>query len=550
MPAFSQQRHPSISMKGVLDGGQGPGIKVPRQADAALLASLANRRRAFAYNNLISAYNNLAKLGQNRRAPEVFASMREDGLTPLKVSYQIDYGLPTTAPAAPAAPKQENDEALDVFTSMRQAGLKPDMSDFSAFLMACEQMGSIEKEVALMMGLLDAVGLTRETFCALETATTNALTVAMFAAGITQKAHDALREAGFRGRVDGLSEALWDAAGGEGKLATPHVDKGRIRVREMPNRAAYSKELQLMAHVFSVAQMGDTCSITGAIERFGSGVLSTEGRWLKIASDMKKDVLRMVLDHAPARGHVMEIGTYCGFSSSMMANHHPGRLVMSLEVEPAHMIIARNMIALGGLSHAIECFVGHSKDTIPSLPTSYPVDMPLHLAMIFMDQRGSRYDEDLEGLENLNTLSPGCVVIADNVLKPGSPSFLWTLSKSAFYRANIVGLREFAMPAEDWMSVHVRKPLQEVDEFAASVGIPPHPPELKHMQWQSDKIRGLARQSRTGVSYEDWAKHAEEMKEEFAGLGILDTVTSYDLEPLKEVLRDSTDSNFLNQEMR
>merc|ERR1719433_2214747 len=110
-----------------------------------------------------------------------------------------------------------------------------------------------------------------------------------------------------------------------------------------------------------------------------------------------------------------------------MALAFPGARIVTLEVDPAHMVIARNMIAFAGLAHMIDVWTGHSKDLLPRLPGRYGGPENFKLSAVFMDQRGSRYDEDLAVIEQMGLLLPGAVIIADNVLKPGSPIFLWRL---------------------------------------------------------------------------------------------------------------------------
>lgn len=50
-----------------------------------------------------------------------------------------------------------------------------------------------------------------------------------------------------------------------------------------------------------------------------------------------------------------------------------------------------------------------------------------------MDQRGTRFHVDLQMLEDQGLLAEGCIVAADNVLKPGAPHFLWHLQSSEQY---------------------------------------------------------------------------------------------------------------------
>merc|ERR1712083_1052092 len=186
----------------------------------------------------------------------------------------------------------------------------------------------------------------------------------------------------------------------------------------------------------------------------------------------------------------------------------PDTRIVTLEVDPVYMIIARNVVAYAGLAHNIDVWMGHSKDVLHRLPARYNGGPPLSFCVVFVDHKGSRFDDDLAILESLDLLRLGAVVVADNVLKPGSPFFLWRLSKSGAYDIQIVTLQEFAMTSEDWMSVSVRRDNREVV-------VPEHPPGLVQLHWESDHIRSLATQAGQGVTYGQWSDFADYMKEEF-----------------------------------
>merc|ERR1712096_375110 len=120
-------------------------------------------------------------------------------------------------------------------------------------------------------------------------------------------------------------------------------------------------------------------------------------------------------------------------------------------------VIARNLIAFAGLSNRIEICIGHSELVLPHLAARW-TDMPTKsrvFGAIFMDQSGARYSEDLAALENLGFLQPGAIVVADNVLKPGAPAFLWHViaRTGGSFAGRVVSVREFAMPVEDWMAI-------------------------------------------------------------------------------------------------
>merc|ERR1740122_113634 len=131
----------------------------------------------------------------------------------------------------------------------------------------------------------------------------------------------------------------------------------------------------------------------------------------------------------------------------------------------------------------------------------------------------------------MGLLLPGAVIVADNVLKPGAPLFLWRILKGGYYETDVVRVREFAMPSEDWMSVSVlvrplrtaprllgpsesdEEPLQPIES----------PQELWQLQWESDRIRERATRPGRSVTFAEWAAFAEDMRERLARSGIAAT---------------------------
>lgn len=216
-----------------------------------------------------------------------------------------------------------------------------------------------------------------------------------------------------------------------------------------------------------------------------------------------------------------------------MARVCPGVRIVSLEADPALMVIARNVLAFAGLANVVDVWTGHSTDLLRQLHVRYTVKDNLQFRAVFMDQKGTRYIEDLEMLENQGLLLTGAVVVADNVLKPGSPLFLWRLVRSGAYDVSIVRLREFAMPSEDWMSMSVRRSqLEEVQSsegplpkspksFVESIAVPKPPKELIQLEWESDRMRAQA--TGQGVTYGEWDAFAEDMKARLKPFGIVAT---------------------------
>ncbi|CAE8668101.1 unnamed protein product, partial [Polarella glacialis] len=99
----------------------------------------------------------------------------------------------------------------------------------------------------------------------------------------------------------------------------------------------------------------------------------------------------------------------------------------------------------------------------------------------------------------------------------------------------VARVREFAMPAEDWMSVSVLRP-EAAARFLRGAGLggaaggadaegpvtPRAPEELVQLQWESDRIRAQAtRAGGTSVSFTEWAAYSEKMIERMAVYNIV-----------------------------
>eukprot|EP00746_Dinoflagellata_sp_MGD_P076337 gnl/MRDRNA2_/MRDRNA2_30746_c0_seq1.p1 gnl/MRDRNA2_/MRDRNA2_30746_c0~~gnl/MRDRNA2_/MRDRNA2_30746_c0_seq1.p1 ORF type:complete len:355 (+),score=66.14 gnl/MRDRNA2_/MRDRNA2_30746_c0_seq1:109-1173(+) len=179
------------------------------------------------------------------------------------------------------------------------------------------------------------------------------------------------------------------------------------------SRAPYAKEMRLLAHVLSHATKGNPPSIVHAIEDFGEESLSNTGAWLKIAGDAKAEVLATSIKKAPQRGSLLEIGTYCGYSAIRMAMACPNVRVISLEADPAHMVIARNIIAFAGLDEVIDVWTGHSKDLLHRIHFCYKGYNRLRFQGIFKDASGAQYIEDVEELEDMGLTDKDLVRHAD-----------------------------------------------------------------------------------------------------------------------------------------
>lgn len=326
------------------------------------------------------------------------------------------------------------------------------------------------------------------------------------------------------------------AIGGRAKVATAEglewlaalEENGRSRdppamaplgVAPPVRTTAPSKPALLLPYVLARALAGDAGAAIGEVEHFAEEVLRPRRQWLKVAGGAKKEVLRRALRGAP-EGAILEIGTYVGYSTIAFATAEPQRRVVSLEVQPEHALVAQNLAMHAGCAHQIDVWTGHSSDVLARLPALYEAVGGLRVAVVFMDQCGSRFWEDLCAMSSLGLLTPGAVIVADNVLKPGAPLFLWHLFFGGAFTAEVFSVEEFGMPGvEDWVAVAQLRPWVQASAARRLASAAP-PSLVQELEWRAREVRGLAAERAAGLSFDDWAAFSARMRTDLAQLGI------------------------------
>eukprot|EP00930_Biecheleria_cincta_P017963 TRINITY_DN14134_c0_g1_i2.p1 TRINITY_DN14134_c0_g1~~TRINITY_DN14134_c0_g1_i2.p1 ORF type:complete len:332 (+),score=50.68 TRINITY_DN14134_c0_g1_i2:36-998(+) len=206
------------------------------------------------------------------------------------------------------------------------------------------------------------------------------------------------------------------------------------------------------------------------IDKFASGI----GKWLKIAGDDKSEILKHSIGSRPLTEHktMVEFGAFVGYTATRMGRavevcyqqgYEDGSIlfedsrlqgcnrVTTMEIDPVHACIARHVLDMAKLSHIVEVWIGQVKDLIPRLLEEYG---SMSLNMVFMDQRGTTFHDDLSQLEELGLMFPRCRIVADNTVKPGSPVYNWHTTYSECYDTTNYSLNEYLEATiEDWQVV-------------------------------------------------------------------------------------------------
>lgn len=259
----------------------------------------------------------------------------------------------------------------------------------------------------------------------------------------------------------------------------------------------------------------DSATALEAIRQHSYG----QGQWLKVAGGGKANLIESTLRSRPAKHPheiALEFGVFVGYTTIRIGQRAAedsrcrgiSPLVIGLEVEPVHVCVARWMVDLARLSRTVEVWAGMAHDLLLRVGDEFGVRST---RLVFMDHRGTKFHDDLERLEQKSLLSPSACIIADNVLKPSAPLFLWVTNKSPTYDTTNWALGEFVQYyVEDWMVV---------SEYCRPGGSAPWPPaSLRRLAWDSDKWRRKSEEDSVRIS--EWAAFAQHARQIFLECGI------------------------------
>ena len=164
-----------------------------------------------------------------------------------------------------------------------------------------------------------------------------------------------------------------------------------------------SREHAVLEYVVRHATRGSPGSVLQTMDTF-----ARERRWLQNVGPSKGAVLLQALRDAQAR-RVLEIGSYCGYSATLIGNYlaaHGGQLT-AIELSRRNAEVARQVVAHAGLASTVTFRRGTLETEIGAL--AGPFDL------VFLDHWKDVYLPDLRRLEDAGLLRPGTIVVADNV---------------------------------------------------------------------------------------------------------------------------------------
>lgn len=122
-----------------------------------------------------------------------------------------------------------------------------------------------------------------------------------------------------------------------------------------------------------------------------------------------------------------------------------------------------SLVDLAGLSDTVKVVVGSSADSLKRLHSSGALTQ---VDLMFLDHYKPAYTTDLKLCEHLKLVTPGAVLAADNVIKPGNPPYLQYVrssvsSKQKQYRSGETYGAEIAGFGDRWKDQYRKREGEE-----------------------------------------------------------------------------------------
>lgn len=158
--------------------------------------------------------------------------------------------------------------------------------------------------------------------------------------------------------------------------------------------------------------------VLAAVDEFAR----TKKYLMNVGEDKGKIVADLIAEVKPQV--MVELGGYIGYSCILFGDavkRAGGKRYFSLERNPEFAAVIASLVDLAGLSDVVKVVVGSSDVSIKRLHSSGTVT---HIDLMFLDHYKPAYTTDLKLCEELKLITPGSVLAADNVIKPGNPPYL------------------------------------------------------------------------------------------------------------------------------
>lgn len=179
------------------------------------------------------------------------------------------------------------------------------------------------------------------------------------------------------------------------------------------------REAKLADYVEANAMPGDAADAIRVIDEF-----AYNESFLINVGDEKGKILDDAVRRADAM-RILELGTYCGYSSLRMAVTAPDAHIYSIEFNADNADIARRIHRHAGVGDRITVVVGTLGDggqTVDALESEHGFT-PGSVDLVFLDHAKEAYLSDIHLIVERGWLRPGALAVADNVKFPGAPEY-------------------------------------------------------------------------------------------------------------------------------
>ncbi|MBX3293094.1 MAG: O-methyltransferase [Acidobacteria bacterium] len=179
------------------------------------------------------------------------------------------------------------------------------------------------------------------------------------------------------------------------------------------------REAKLADYVEANAKPGDAADAVRVIDEF-----AYNESFLINVGDEKGEILDDAVRRANAK-RILELGTYCGYSSLRMAVTAPDAHIYSIEFNADNADIARRIHRHAGVGDRITVVVGTLGDggqTVDALESEHGFT-PGSVDLVFLDHAKEAYLSDIHLIVERGWLRPGALAVADNVKFPGAPEY-------------------------------------------------------------------------------------------------------------------------------
>ena len=178
------------------------------------------------------------------------------------------------------------------------------------------------------------------------------------------------------------------------------------------------REAKLREYVIENAKPGDVADAIRVVDEFGYNK-----SFLINVGDEKGKILDDAVRRANAKT-ILELGTYCGYSSMRMAAAAPGAHIYSLEFNADNADIARSIHKHAGVDGQITVILGTLGDgtTADALETEHGFSAG-SVDLVFLDHAKEAYLPDIKMIIDRGWLHPGSIAVGDNIKFPGAPEY-------------------------------------------------------------------------------------------------------------------------------